>query len=70
MRLNDEAKLQVVHEAHGEAGELIAALYEVLPGVMAHHFLTYSFWTQMELIGRLREVLNKHTLTEAERRLP
>lgn len=59
MTAGDLAELQLIREAHGEAGELIANVYEALPGVMAHHFLEYGYWTQMDIIERLRQVLKE-----------
>ncbi len=57
--INAEAELKLIREVHGERGELIANVYEALPGTMAYHFLRYGFWTQLELIERLREVLKE-----------
>lgn len=56
-RGTDEAEVKLIREVHGETGELIANLYEALPGVMAHHFLKYDYWTQVDLIKRFREAL-------------
>ncbi len=50
-------RIQLIKDAHGATGDLIARVHEALPPVMAHHLLSYDYWTQMAFIERLRKVL-------------